>query len=292
MARETEAERLAEPAAPDRDGEVETPLLLTVLTPTLNCAKTLADTLRSIEAIANRFPGRIQHLIGDAGSTDGTREQLAAHCERNAWARLREIRGANIPATLNALLAETVGRWIIVLNGDDYFDAEGLGSLLERAAAFGPNTILCGDVEILTIDGRHAGFRYCRLDRLHRHMAVNHPAMLVSRTVFRQISLFDVNCPKNYDGVWVWQAYRGGAKYVYCPGIVAHCRQGGVSSQFSREAAWELLRYKVAAGYALPAIFAFGSHCLKTTVRSILPEPIARKLTRHYRRLTGSIDHY
>ena len=153
-------------------------LLLTVLTPTLNCAPTLSDTLSSIAALEGRLPGKLQHLIGDAGSTDGTCELLEEHCKQHRWASISALRGFNVPSTLNTLLKKAHGHWIMVLNGDDAFDTDALSRLLLDVQFTATPLIICGDVAVYSAAGDRLGERVCRLDKLDEYMAVNHPAML------------------------------------------------------------------------------------------------------------------
>ena len=47
-------------------------MLLTILTPTLDCAATLAEALASAVALERLLPGEVQHLVTDAGSRDGS----------------------------------------------------------------------------------------------------------------------------------------------------------------------------------------------------------------------------
>lgn len=267
-------------------------MLLTVLTPTYNCAATLAETLASVERLETRFPRRIQHLAGDAGSNDGTWELLETHASRNKWATARRLPRCNIPITLNALLEQAAGRWVMVLNGDDYVEIDALVDLLATADNSYRPMILCGEVQVLSPDGRPMGVRRCRLDLLDRFMSVNHAAMLVKRSVFEKVCMFDPRYPSNYDYVWTWRVFRAGIPFTAYPHILAHARTDGISTQRAHEAAKEILAVKMAAGCVLPGLREYGTHRLKAALRVALPPEVARWLTVHYRRLKGSIDQY
>jgi glycosyltransferase involved in cell wall biosynthesis len=267
-------------------------MLLTVLTPTLNCAATLRQTLSSIAALEERLPGQLQHLIGDAGSTDGTAELLQAHCNQHPWATLAVLKACGVPATLNTLMKSARGHWIVVLNGDDTFDTDALSCLLGTIHVTNTPLIICGDVAVYSADGCPLGERGCRLDKLDEFMAVNHPAMLVERSVFDLVGPFDVSTPRNYDYVWTWRAFRAGINFIHYPKILAHARLGGISARHAKEAAREIRRVKMAEGEIMCAMRAYIPFAIKRYARAVLPAKTANKLTAVYRELRGSIDRY
>ncbi len=265
---------------------------LSILTPTLNCRATIGATIESIEKLEQLCQGKIQHLIGDAGSTDGTMEYLREYSNRYTWAAVHELRGASIPATLNALLEDADGAWVLVLNGDDALCDKNLAQLLATLDPATDPTILCGDVEVLSVDGKKIGSRTCRIDKLGSFMAVNHPAMLVSRQVFGLIGKFHADFPTAYDYVWTWSAHCKGVPFRYVPTILAQARIGGISQTRAHRAAKEIYRFKIASGAFISALLNYGAYVTKAAVRRITPQPLLRSLVRSYRMLKGSVDHY
>lgn len=266
-------------------------MLLTVLTPTFNCARTLPDTLHSVCELEKRFPGRIQHLIGDAGSTDGGLEMIASYVARTDWAQSFVLERLNIPETLNALLKQAKGRWVVILNGDDFFEVDCLAQLITRGLPETP-CIVCGQVSVISSEGEPKGFRDCRLDQLDRFMSVNHPAMLVERTVFETVGIFDGGSPTAYDYVWVWRAFKSGVSFVRHPVVFAQVRLGGISQLRAHQAAKEVLKSKMRAGSFLPAIRDYAAFLAKGWFRKLFPDRIVAMATKGYRRIKGSIEHY
>lgn len=266
-------------------------MLLSVLTPTLNCARTLADTIDSVSALHQEFPGQIQHLIGDAGSTDGTAKIIARHVARNEWASSYHLPSLNIPATLNSLLASCQGRWVAVLNGDDEFEVANMAAVL-RDTPIGPPSIICGQVAVLSEHGDFLGSRDCIPDKLDSFMSVNHPSMLVDRRAFEVVGSFDPGTPVAYDYAWTWLAHRSGIPFLRHPVILATARLGGISQTRANQSAREILRFKIAAGSIYRAI---GNHLVfqaKSWIRRLLPAGAANALVRKYRGLKGTIEHY
>ena len=267
-------------------------MLLTVLTPTLNCGKTLNETLRSVEMLHALFPNAIQHLIGDGGSTDDSVDILAEYTRANCWAKVQTLCGLNIPETLNILLREAKGQWVTVLNGDDYYDNLGMLGILKSIDISAPPFILCGHVGVQSIDGIQLGVRGCNLENLSHFMSVNHPAMLVDSRVFNLIGVYDSNVPSAYDYIWTWDAYRAKIPFEVVNTVLAHARLGGISQNRADRAAKEILEAKITRGCILPAWRNFVVYKAKKTFRTMLPVKFVKTFTAYYRKATSSIDAY
>lgn len=100
--------------------------LLTIVTISFNQAKYLAECIRSTDNFLN---GEIQHLVIDAGSSDGSRQMLTKL--RSNRSNLEMIfEPDNGPADgLNKGLAIAKGEWVCFLNSDDFFLDKGLARL-------------------------------------------------------------------------------------------------------------------------------------------------------------------
>lgn len=85
--------------------------MISVITSTLNAAQFLERALKSAE----RQSTPLEHIVIDAGSTDGTIEL----CRRYPDVALRVIRGASIYQAWNAGIAAAHGDIIVFLNADD-----------------------------------------------------------------------------------------------------------------------------------------------------------------------------
>jgi glycosyltransferase involved in cell wall biosynthesis len=143
--------------------------LVSVVIPAYNAAATLAATLDSV--LAQTYP-RIEIVVVDDGSRDGTPEVLARYAPR-----VRGLRQANggLAAARNAGLAAARGEFIALLDADDLCEPERIGAQVAFMAGR-PDVVLSG-TEFSCFDDngvvaeRHARQYYSRLGR-----AANGPA--------------------------------------------------------------------------------------------------------------------
>ena len=97
---------------------------ITVITPTFNSAATLAETLRSVRA--QRYPGELEHIVVDGGSTDGTLKLV-----REAGLRHVSEPDRGLTHALNKGVAMARHDVVGSLNSDDTY----LGGALEAVGA-------------------------------------------------------------------------------------------------------------------------------------------------------------
>ncbi|MEB3263014.1 MAG: glycosyltransferase [Synechococcus sp.] len=96
--------------------------LVTVITPCLNAAATIVDTLASVAAARAELwqhGWELDHLILDGGSRDATAELVAAHAAVHPFCRWIGGVGGGPYAAMNAGLAQARGHYAHVLNADD-----------------------------------------------------------------------------------------------------------------------------------------------------------------------------
>jgi glycosyltransferase involved in cell wall biosynthesis len=84
----------------------------------------------------------LEIIVADDGSTDGTLARLEAHAQEDGRVRILRLTGpSGAGGARNAAIAAARGRWISVLDGDDYFHPERLERLLALAGETGADII-------------------------------------------------------------------------------------------------------------------------------------------------------
>lgn len=119
--------------------------MLSIITPTLNCAATLPATLASIRPLLDA--GLAEHLVVDSGSTDGTVELAAASgATMLTWPR------GNMYAAINEGMRHAKGEWLTYINGDDLLYSDAVVEILEQVAD--ETDIVYGNIDYIDEVGR------------------------------------------------------------------------------------------------------------------------------------------
>lgn len=121
-------------------------ITLTLITPCLNAAATIGDTLDSVVALGSRLSSRgltVEHLIVDGGSDDGTLQLIEAYQGQGACCSLiKSVNGGPYPA-MNAGLANARGIYSHILNADDMiWDVDVYAALICQALEVNAHFIL------------------------------------------------------------------------------------------------------------------------------------------------------
>lgn len=165
---------------------------ITVVTPCLDAARTLAETIESVRT--QDYP-RVEHLVIDGGSTDGTLELL----ERTEGVRWTSEPDRGLPHAFNKGVRAAGGEVIAWLNADDAYEP---GALRAAAGAFAANpgsTWVAGRCRIVDAGGREVRravtayrrllLRRCSFRLLLTHNFVMAPATFVRRDVLGEAPL-------------------------------------------------------------------------------------------------------
>lgn len=132
--------------------------LVSICISTYNHERYIARCLESV--VAQLPPGEIEVLVGDDGSTDGTREIIATYAR--TWhgivTPILNEKNLGPSGNLSNLIALTKGRYIAHLDGDDYWLP---GKLIEQLAILNRNPLMpavaCNAL-VISDDGNPLGF--------------------------------------------------------------------------------------------------------------------------------------
>jgi glycosyltransferase involved in cell wall biosynthesis len=216
-----------------------------VVTVTLNVCATLPRTIESIQRQTYRS---IEHIVVDGGSTDGTIEILRSSLRPTDCWISEPDRGISDAFNKGVVLSR--GEFIQFMNADDWMSPNQVETAVETLQTTGADFVF-GDL-IFYEEGRPA-FRYrgdpdytrCIENRMP---ALNHPTILVRRSAFLRIGLFDLRyqCAMDYD--WLLRLHRAGGSGVYNGDILAYMSHDGVSNTHFRKTIREVQRIAVEHG--------------------------------------------
>jgi GT2 family glycosyltransferase len=245
--------------------EVHDRPLVSLITVVLNGGDALRRTFESV--FAQRYQP-IEYIVIDGGSTDGSVDLIKQHSDRIAYWVSEPDQG--ISDAFNKGIATAKGDYIGLLNADDWLSPDQIEEAIrmlessDAGFAFGDLFYHAPDGTTLHMIQGDAAYE----SKIQSLMpALNHPTMLVRRTVFDDIGGFDQRYKVAMDYDWALRAHLAGHKGVHSKNIVSHMTLAGTSdrqfvqslievrriatSHGQRPAiAWPLFCYRVVKGMA------------------------------------------
>ncbi len=208
-------------------------LLISIVTPTLNAQRYLAECLHSVQTQDWR---EVEHLVVDGGSTDATEQLVRA--SGATWI-LRP--GLNQAAAINVGIRMALGEVVAWLNSDDLYAPGALRFVADRFASEPDLHVLIGDCDVIDGDGKllrrlsPGPYDYARL--LRNGNSVAQPAVFLRRSVLEQVGYLDESLEfgMDYD---LWLRLRG-LRVAYTPRVLAAFRwHPGSKTANNLEANW------------------------------------------------------
>lgn len=213
----------------------KSPLKISVITATWNCASTVEGCLASV---AEQTWLHREHVVIDGASTDGTVELL--HARRDQLAVLRSEADQGIYDALNKGLGLASGDIVGFLHADDLFSSP---TVLEQVAvAFEDASVsaVYGDLQYVRHDDIGHVVRDWRSSpvtpkRLSNGWMPPHPTLYVRRDWYRQIGGFDSSYRIAADYLSILRLFsQPGFKAHYLPEVLVTMRLGGASNRSLR----------------------------------------------------------
>ena len=252
---------------------------VSVVTVNFNMADAIAGTLDSI--LAQDHPN-FESIVIDGGSTDGSREIIAAYGPRlGYWASERD---RNLYDAMNKGIAAATGEWVLFMNAGDRFAAPNVLSRI-FAGLHREADILYGDhirrYSAPQIDRKVPAESP---DVLPLRMHCSHQAMLMRRQLLVDRPFALDLLVADYDVILA--AYVGGKRFERVDCVVAVTAQGGRSDSQRFRALGERAMLVRRNGLMTPAVaFHYGRLYLRTALalalKRVLPESLRTAILRH-----------
>ncbi len=235
------------PAHPERQGEGGLRLRgdaatgrpepgLSVVTVTLDPGPGLERTIRSV---LQWDPARVEYIVIDGGSTDGTLRTLREMDQRlEYWVSEPD---AGISEAFNKGISLCRGRIVGLLNAGDWYEPHTLDtvvSLLEERPEAG---VLCGDLQYW--QGRNRACRCeSRPELLATDMTVTHPATFIRRSVYLEHGGFDESFRLAMDYELLLRLHCRGVSFLRTDRVLANMQHQGLAEKAWKEALLETHR--------------------------------------------------
>lgn len=206
------------------------PEKVSIITISFNAQNTIEHTFKSV---INQAYRPLEYVLVDGGSTDGTIELINRYIskfeESGIEVSFRSEPDRGISDAFNKGILRATGSIIGIINSDDQLENEAVSKIVNT---FDDDTdVVCGDC--LWVDQEH-NLKYVRksnleLDKLRYCMVLMHPTCFVKKRSYEKYGIFDLSLKYVMDKDLMARFYRKGAKFKYCPMLIATMSAGGVS---------------------------------------------------------------
>ncbi len=188
--------------------------LVSIVTPSFNQARFLEETIRSV--LAQDYP-RLEYLIVDGGSTDGSVEIIRRYADRLAWWVSEPDQGQT--DAINKGFARARGEILAWLNSDDTYEPHAVREAVAFLQAHPEVGLVYGDANYIDEHGHVMGrfpaaqTDYARLRRGYVH--IPQQAAFFRAALWRQVGPLDPSFyfAMDYD-LWVRLAKISEIRYV------------------------------------------------------------------------------
>lgn len=261
--------------------------LVSLITVVLNSGATLSRTIESVFAQQYR---PIDYIIIDGGSSDGTLELIKQHKARLAYWTSEPDNG--ISDAFNKGLKAAQGDYIGLLNADDWLSPDQIENAVQALAA-SDGSFVFGDLLYHAPDGKPLhmirGDDSYAIKIKSLMPALNHPTMLIKRSVFEDVGGFDQGYRVAMDYDWALRAHLAGHHGVYSNTIFGHMTLAGTSDRHFVESLSEVRMIAIGHGQqAMKAWLLFGYRVVKGLAQRLLhrhaPRPLYRLLRTWFNR--------
>lgn len=198
---------------------------LTIVTIVKNSATTLEQTIQSVISQKNEL---IEYIIIDGGSTDGSIDLVRKYSGRiDHWVSEPDN---GISEAFNKGIRLASGKYIGILNADDFYEPGALGIVLDAIRQHPESGIFHGSIRYhdpKAQDLQH--IEHPNVEEIQKYMSVFHPAMFVSKQAYGTIGPYSEEYRLAMDSEWVHRAVRAGERFHRLDYVIANMRLHGLS---------------------------------------------------------------
>lgn len=194
--------------------------LVSILTPSFQQGRFLPDCLRSVAV--QTYP-RLEHVVFDGGSTDGSPEVLAGAGESVRWTSEPDRGQAD---AVNKAYAASTGEIVGWLNSDDgFFSRDAVARVVEAFERHPDADVVYGDTAVVDESGlilRHARSRWSMTRVLPLISPISQPAAFFRRSALGPDELpLRADLQRRLDYELFLRLRSRGARFVHLPVVVA-----------------------------------------------------------------------
>lgn len=201
-------------------------ILVSVLTPCYNSAKTIEKTLECIEKQTYQ---NIEYIIVDGGSTDDTLKIIEQHRSRlpKRFTLISE-KDNGIYDAMNKGIRLASGELIGIVNSDDWYEADTIEQIVKHYQG-NPCEVVYG-MQRTFLNGKEKATFIYHHDFLSEQM-ITHPTCFVTKEAYQELGVFDLQYRSAADYDLMLRFYES-KKVTFTPvyRVLSNFQLGGMSS--------------------------------------------------------------
>lgn len=201
-------------------------MLVSVITPCFNSAKTIEKTLECIE---RQTYSNLEYIIMDGGSTDGTLEIIEKHRSRLPEKLIVISQKDNgIYDAMNQGIQRASGELIGIVNSDDWYETDTVEQVVKHYRKRELEVVY--GMQRTYLNGKEKSVLLFHHDFLPDQM-ITHPTCFVTKACYEQLGMFDCQYRSAADYDLMLRYFHSG-KVTFTPvlHILSNFQLGGMSS--------------------------------------------------------------
>lgn len=231
-----------------------------IVTVCWNSSNTIKKT---IESVLEQDFQDYEYLIVDGGSTDNTLDIIKSYeAPSNGKLKYSSERDKGIYDAFNKGIERATGKYIWLVNSDDFIEPEVLGKLYDLIKDYkeGEEPIISGIMNCISSDGNVLSQVKSSPEKVtaayrNNTMGTIHPATIVPKRIYDIVGLYDINYKIIGDIDWFKRAYKANMPIIFANFVVTNFMIGGVSTASGSAKSRRDRKYLLKKFY--PNIFAY-----------------------------------
>lgn len=215
-------------------------ILVSVLTPCFNSVRTIEKTLECIEKQTYQ---KMEYIIIDGGSTDGTLELIEQHRARlpKQFTLISE-KDQGIYDAMNKGIRLAKGRLIGIVNSDDWYEEDTIEQIVKHYQ--GNQYEVVYGMQRTYLNGKEKATFIYHHDFLPEQM-ITHPTCFVTTDAYNELGTFDLKYRSAADYDLMLRFYES-KRVVFTPiyQVLSNFQLGGMSSSQTGVRENAMIRYK------------------------------------------------
>ena len=244
--------------------------LVSIITVVYNGEKYLEETIKSV--IGQSYPN-IEYIIIDGGSMDGTLDIIKKyeHCI-DYWVSERD---EGIYDAMNKGLTLAFGKFIGILNADDYYMRNGIVICVERLMSEGCDYVV-SNVAIVETDCTVKPI-FPLEKKIYQEMPYPHIGAVIGMDIYKSVGLFDTRFKIAGDHDMAVRIILADAKACLVPVVIGNIHEGGISD--STQSNREFMQIAIKHGKSwMNAKTCYHLQIMKVAIAKLLPNIIVQWL--------------